>query len=174
MPTITEMNLLVRARMELPGGLELATYQFREGWESIQSEDAGRLKKKMRTSGWNFIKIGDGILKSGIGDTSQEAIAGALKLALRMVSEYFPAVEVGDISLKRYPWFCLARVTVSPYWIQRSSASPVSDRAAVLASAPRRGRPPRQADALDPQFASALPRLTQVPISSQEVQNDSR
>lgn len=80
MRTIAEMNLLVRARMEVPVGFKLATYEFREGWESIQSEDAVGLKKKMRTSGWNFIKIGDGILKSGIGDTSQEAIAGALKL----------------------------------------------------------------------------------------------
>ena len=77
--------------MELPVGLELATDQFREGWESIQSEDAGRFKKIMRTRGWNFIKIGDRILKSGIGDTSQEAIACALKLALRMRSEHFPA-----------------------------------------------------------------------------------
>jgi len=141
-PTITEMNLLVRARMELPGGLELATYQFREGWESIQSEDACRLKKKMRTSGWNFIKIGDGILNSGIGDTSQEAIAGALKLALRMISEHLPAVEVGDISLTRYPWFCLARVTVFPCWIQQSPASLVPDRVTLLRPAPRAAAAP--------------------------------
>lgn len=165
MRTIAEMNLLVRARMELPDGLELATDQFREGWESVQSDDAGRLKKKMRASGWNFIKIGDGILKSGIGDTSQEAIAGALKHALRMISEHFPAVEVGDIRLTRYPWFCLARVTVFPYWIQQSSATAVPDRATLLASTPRRGRP-RQADALDMKSASGIPHLTQALISS--------
>jgi hypothetical protein len=164
-PTIAEINLLVRAHMELPVDLKLATCEFRDGWESIRPEDAGRLKKKMRTSGWNFIKIGDKILKSGIGDTSQEAIASALKLALRMISDRFAAAEVGDIRLTRYPWFCLASVTVFPYWIQRSSASPVPDRATLLEPAPRRGRP-RQAHALDMQFASDVPHLTQALISS--------
>lgn len=172
MRTIAEMSLLVRARMELPVGLELATDEFRAGWEFVQSGDAGELDKKLRTRGWNFVKIGDGLLKSGIGETSQEAIAGALNLALCKIGEHFPAVEVGNIILTRYPWFCLARVTVFPYWIQQSSVSPVPDRATLLAPAPRRGRPPRQADALDSQFAGAIPRLTQALSLSQGLQND--
>lgn len=131
MRTIAATDLFVRARMELPAGLELATDQFREGWKSIQPEDAGRLKREMRTSGWSFIKTGNGILGSGLGDTSQEAIAGALKLALRTISQHFPAVEVGDIRLTRYPWFCLASVIVYPYWIQQS---PAADGVAVMPS----------------------------------------
>jgi hypothetical protein len=156
--TIAEMNLLIRACVELPIGLQLTKHQFREGWKVVQPEDAGELKKWMRTSGRNFIKIGDGILKIGLGDTSEEAIERALQRALRMISEHIPAVEVGEIRLRRYPWFCLARVTALPYWIQQSSASPVPDRATLLAPALRRGRPRRQAVALDSQFASAIPR----------------
>jgi len=171
---IAEMNLLIRACMELPVGLQLTSDPFREGWELVQREDAGELKKRMRTSGRNLIKIGDGILKIGLGDTSQEAIDCALKRALRMISERIPAVEVGEIRLTPYPWFCLARVTAFPYWIQQNSASLVPDRATLGAAAPRRGRPPRQADALDSAFASAIPRLTQELISSPGVQDDSR
>lgn len=58
MRTIAEMNLLVRARMELPVGFKMATYEFREGWESIQSEDAVGLKEKLRTNGWDFTRNG--------------------------------------------------------------------------------------------------------------------
>jgi hypothetical protein len=172
--TIAEMNLLIRACMELPAGLQLTTDQYRDGWELLQPEQAGELKRRMRTGERNLIRIGDGILKSGIGDTSQEAINCALKRALRMISERIPAVEVGEIKLMRYPWFRLARVTVFPYWIQQSSAAAVPDRATLLAPEPRRGPTPRQADALDSQFASAIPHLTQQLISSQGVQNDSR
>jgi hypothetical protein len=32
MRTIAEENMLLRARAELPGGLNLATEEFREGW----------------------------------------------------------------------------------------------------------------------------------------------
>ncbi len=174
MRTIAEMNLLIRACMELPVGLHLTTDPFREGWELVQREDAGELKKRMRTSGRNLIRIGDGIQKSGLGDTSQEAIDRALQRALRMISERIPAVEVGQVSLTQYPWFCLARVTAIPYWIQQSSASLVPDRATLVAAARRRGRPPRQADALDSPFAGAIPRLTQELISYQGVQNDPR
>lgn len=171
MRTIAEMNLLVRVNMELPAGLKLATDEFREGWEFIQSEDAGWLDKKLRKRGWNFVKIGDGLLKTGIGETSQEAIAGALKLALCRVGELFPAAQVGKIKLTRYPWFCLARVRVYPYWIQRDPAIPAPN---WMAPVPRRGRLPRQAEALDRQFAGAVPRLTQVLNSTQTLQDDSR
>jgi len=172
--TIVEMNLLIRACMELPVGLQLTTDQFREGWELVQPEDAGELKRRMRKSERNLIRIGDGILKGGLGDTSREAINCAIKRALRMINERIAVVEVGEIKLTRYPWFCLARVTVFPFWIQLSSASEVPDRATLLAPAPRRGRPPCRADALDSQFAGAIPGLTQELISSPGVQNDSR
>ena len=45
MRTIAEMNMLIRAWMELPAGLQLTTDQFREGWEIVQPEEAGELKK---------------------------------------------------------------------------------------------------------------------------------
>jgi len=172
--TIAEMNMLIRVWMELPPGLQLTTDQFREGWEIVQPEEAGELKRRMRTSERKLIRIGDGILKNGLGGTSREAIDCALKRALRTISERVAAVEVGEIKLMRYPWFCLARVTVFPYWIQQSSGSEVPARAALLAPAPRRGRPPRQADLLDQTFAGDTLGLTHVPELSQRLQNDSR
>ena len=128
MRKIAETNILLRARVELPSGLTLATEEFREGWDLVQTGKATGLRKKIQTLGWNFIKAGDGSLRSGVGDTSQEAIASALKLVLRRVSNDFNAVEVGHIQLTEYPWFFLARVWVNPYRIQAGMNLPVANK----------------------------------------------
>jgi hypothetical protein len=158
MRTIAEQNVLLRIRAELPVGLKLATHQFREGWNFVTG-DACRLEKRIRMRGWNFIKIADGALKSGVGETSQEAIASALKLALRRMSEHFNAVEVEHIELTKYPWFYLARVRVYPYRIQEGAALPLSDEPPTT---PRQKRLPLNAAALYPEFGSAMPRLKQM------------
>jgi len=165
MLTIAELNMLLRVRTELPAGLRLATNEFREGWNFVKV-DAGRLEKKIRTRGWNFIKIADGSLRSGVGETSQQAIASALTLALRRVSEHFNAVEVEHIELKQYPWFFLARVRVYPYRIQQSAVLPVPDEAPPLPIAPRQRRLSPRAAALYPDFGIAMPQLKQLLISS--------
>jgi len=105
MRAIAELNVLLRTQIQLPVGLKLATDEFREGWNFVRSTDARRLEKRIQTRGWNFIKIADGELRSGVGETSQLAIASALKLALRRVSTHFNAVEVEHIELTQYPWF---------------------------------------------------------------------
>jgi hypothetical protein len=120
MRKIAELNMLVRERIDLPTGLELKTEGFREGWSFARSVNARRLEKKIVTRGWNFIKTSGGPVRSGVGDTSQEAIASALGLALRRVTEQFNAAEVERIELTRYPWFVLATVRVYPYRIQKS------------------------------------------------------
>ncbi len=140
MRTIAELNVLLRERTELPVGLKLATVEFREGWNFVRSADARRLEKRIQARGWNFIRIADGSLRSGVGDTSQEAIASALKLALRRVSKHFNAVEVEHIELTQYPWFFLARVRVYPYRIQQGAVLPVPDEAFPVPIASRQGR----------------------------------
>jgi len=121
MRAISELNLLLHASVELPSGLKLTTEEFEEGWSFVRRVDARRLGKRIHTRGWNFLRFGDGSLRSGVGDTSQEAIACALKLALRRVNNHSNAVEVEHIELTRYPWFFLARVRVYPYRIQQAS-----------------------------------------------------
>jgi len=167
MRTIAELNVLLRARAELPVGLKLATEVFREGWNFMRSGDVGRLEKKIQTRGWNFIKIADGSLRSGVGETSQEAIASALKLALRRVSTHFNAVEVEHIELTKYPWFFLARVRVYPYRIQQGAVLPVPDEAVEAPMTGRQRRlPPRSAE-LFPHFGSAMPMLKELLVSSE-------
>ena len=123
MRNIAKRNVLLREQTELPDGLKLATDEFNEGWNIVRSGDVPRLKEKIQARGWNFIRVADGSLRSGVGDTSQKAIASALKLALRHVSEQFSAVEVERIELTQYPWFYLARVRVYPYRIQQDAES---------------------------------------------------
>jgi hypothetical protein len=173
MRTITEQNMLLRMPVELPVGLKLTTHQFREGWNFV-SGDASRLEKKIRKRGWNFIKIADGALKSGVGETSQEAIASALKLALRRMSAHFNAVEVEHIALTQYPWFFLARVRIYPYRIQEGAVMPVSDDSELFTIAPSRKRLPLNAAALCPEFGSAMPELKQMLMLSRGSQGEFR
>jgi hypothetical protein len=170
MRNIAELNMLLRVPVELPAGLKLATEEFREGWNFVRSGDARRLEKMIQTRGWNFIKIADGLLKSGVGETSQEAIAGALKLALRHVSTYFNAVEVEHIELTQYPWFFLARVRVYPYRIQQDAVLPLSDEAATMTIASRQRRLSPQAAEMYPHFGSDMSQLKKLLITSRSSQ----
>jgi len=121
MRNIAELTMLLRGPVALPDNLNLETEEFREGWNLVQSGDTHWLDTEIRRRGWHFIRIGEESLRGGVGHTSQEAIAGALKLALRRVSERFNAAEVESIELKKYPWFVLARVAVYPYQIQQDA-----------------------------------------------------
>jgi hypothetical protein len=101
-----------------------------------------------------------------VGDTAQEAIAGALKLALRRVSPHFNVAEVDHIQLTQYPWFFLARVRVLPYLIQQGTVLPISDDMAPPSVTPRQRWLDLESTALFPQFACAMPQLKQMLISS--------
>jgi hypothetical protein len=162
MRTIAELNVLLRERVELPDGMKLSTDEFHEGWNIVRSGDAPRLKEKIQARGWNFIKVADGSLRSGVGDTSQEAIAGALKIALRHVSSHFNAAEVERIELTQYPWFYLARVRVYPYRIQQDAELAVMEEAAAMPIARRQPRLRPRADELIPRSGSAKPQLKEM------------
>ena len=162
MCTIAESNVFLRAQAELPACFKVATEEFREGWNLMRSGGKRRLEKKVQIRGWNFIKFADGALRSGVGETSQEAIASALKLALRRVGQHSNAVEVERIELTRYPWFFLARVLVFPYRIQQGAELPISDEAAPTPGAARQKRLSPHAPELFPQFGSAMPMLKEM------------
>ena len=166
MRTITELNMLLRAKAELPEGLKLATEEFREGWNFARTVNAQQLEKKVQTRGWNFIRVVEGLQACGVGDTSQEAIASGLRLALLRMNELFNAVEVEYIELTQYPWFFLARVRVSPYRIQQDAVLSVPDDSLPAPVAPRLKRLPIDADVLYPNFGNAMPQLRQMLTSS--------
>ena len=170
MRTIAELNMLMRAQTELPDGLNLTTEEFREDWNFLRTVNAQRLEKKILTRGWSFIRIADESLRSGVGDTSQEAIASALKLALRRISTDSNAAQVEHIELTQYPWFFLARVRVYPFRIQQGAAPSVADDSLPASISPRQRRLPPHAAALYPHFGSAMPQLRQMLISSRTAQ----
>jgi hypothetical protein len=114
-----------------------------------------------------------GFLRSGVGDTAQEAIASALKLALREIDQPLNAVEIRHIELTNYPWFTLARVGIHPYRIQQSATLSLLNAPGARSSDPQRVRSPRPSKALLPQYASAMPQLRQMLISSRGLENPS-
>jgi hypothetical protein len=170
MRTIAERNMLLRARTKLPDGLKLATDAFREGWEFVRTFDACRLEKQIVLRGWNFIRIAEESLRSGVGESSQEAVASALKLALRRISTHFNAVDVEHIELTQYPWFFLARVRVVPFRIQQGVVLPVSDKAEAFSVSHRQRRLPVHAEVLYPHFESIIPQLKQLLVTSRTAQ----
>jgi hypothetical protein len=165
MRNIAELNMLLREQIELPMGLKLSTDEFREGWSFIKSSDARRLERRVLKSGWNFIKTADGSLRSGVGETSQEAIASALKLALRRVNTHFNAVKVEHIELTRYPWFFLARVRVYPYRIQEGAIFAAPEEA-MLDGADGSTQLADGSGETYPTFGSAMPMLKQMLVAS--------
>jgi hypothetical protein len=162
---IAELNMLLRARAELPAGLQLSTREFREGWSFVRTSNAKRLGKKITKRGWSFIKIADCSLRSGVAKTAQEAIASALKLTLRRVDEHFNAVEVEHIELIRYPWFYLASVRVYPYRIQQSAELSIPSEIVTPQEAGQEQSPSSDAAEPFPSFVSAMPLLKQSLIS---------
>jgi len=171
MRTIAELNVLFRVQVDLPDGLEMATEEFREGWNFVRAGDARRIEKKIRTQGWSFVKAGDGALRSGVGDTSQEAISNALKLTLRQVSTSINAAEVDRIELTQYPWFFLARVMVNPYRIEQGTASAVSKKVAPKGTTHRTKLLRQNATELFPHFGSAMPMLKEMLVLSRSSQS---
>jgi len=169
MRTITELNILLRAQTKLPDGLNLATEEFNEDWNLVRTVTAQRLGKKIVTRGWNFIKIPDESLRCGVGDTSQEAIACALKLALCRVNAQYNAAEVERIGLVEYPWSFLARVKVNPYCIQQDAVPTVFDESFSVHCAPRQRRPPGKAGVLHPYLGSNKHQLKQMLALSRTV-----
>ncbi len=108
-----------------------------DGWNIAQTGGASLLERRIRRRGWHFIRIAEESRQSGVGDSSQEAVACALKLAVRGFSEYFNVVEVRHIHLTRYPWFVIARLGVCPYRIQQSLVQFVPDNALPLPYRPK-------------------------------------
>ena len=170
MRSIREFDVLIREPIEIPARIEFATEEFREGWSLVELVDTRCLENIIDSLGWRFIRNTRGSLSSGVGETSQEAIVGAIRIALGLVNEHFNAVEVEHIALTQYPWFFLAKVRVCPYQLQQNGFLAVPDGAAPRCPLPGAGccrqMPPRSTR----NFASALPQLKQMLISSQDRQ----
>lgn len=167
---IAESNVLLRAQAELPAGLKVATDEFREGWSRMRAGGKPRLEKKVRRRGWNFIRSAEEAQRSGVGETSQQAIASALKQALLRVDADSNAVEVSRIELTRYPWFFLARVCVHPYRIQEGAALAVADAGRAMPAAEQMKRLPARAAALYPEFGCSMPMLKEMLIASRSAE----
>jgi len=140
MHNIAKCTVLIRDGATLPDDVKLATEEFREGWNLVRTGNMRWLDRRIRSSGWHFIWINEGWLRSGVGETLQEAIAGALKLALRQISAHFNAVEIEHIEFKQYPWFFIAKVRIFPYQIQQSAVLSVPDEAVASSISPRQRR----------------------------------
>ena len=170
MHEITEQNMLVRERVELPASLGIATDAFGEGWNLAPTVNARQLEKMICAREWNFIKVAEGVQASGVGETSQEAIANALRLALLRKNARFNAVEVEYIELSQYPWFFLAKLRVRQYRIQQEALLGGQDEFTSSSTASRKRQLPVSANALYPDFGNSMLSIKQMLTSRSSVQ----
>jgi hypothetical protein len=174
MYVIAETSMLIRAQIELPAGLKLKMHGFGKGWNFVESEDARLLEKHVLSQGWKLIRIVDGWMRSGVGETSRVAVRNALKLALRKVSPDFNAVDVGYIECTKYPQFILASVIVNPHRIQNGAMIPILDEAPSPRTNLGTRLLPPDAAALFPNFTSAMPTLKEMLVLSRGSQTRSQ
>ena len=170
MNAIAETSMLVRAQILLPVGMKLTTQEFRGGWNLVGMRDSRLLEKKVLKKGWKFIKIADGWLRSGVGDTAQTAIGSALNLALSLVSPHFNAVEVNHVEWTQYPWFFVAKVMVNPYRIQQNAILPVLDEVMPPPANLRSRLLPPNAGMFFPRFGDKIPMIKELLVLSRSTQ----
>ena len=159
---LTELSALLRTETELPSSLIMTGSEFMEGWNLVRPGGASHLERKIRRHGWHFMRIADETQRGGVGESSKQAIASALQLAVRSTGEYFNAVEVRNIHLTIYPWFVLARLGVFPCRIQQSPIQFVPDDALPLPAPTRREPLPVHASWLFPQFGLKMPMVKEM------------
>ncbi|QEE27973.1 hypothetical protein FTW19_08170 [Terriglobus albidus] len=128
---IVALVMLVHGSAKMPGDLELVTEKFDEDWSFVRSGDAHWLGQEIRARGGHFIRITEMTLRSGLGTTPQEAIAGTLRLALNHISERFNTVQIKHFEVSQYRNLFLARVKIYPYQIQQNETLSVSDETVV-------------------------------------------
>jgi hypothetical protein len=174
MRTIAERNLLLRLGVDLPGAIKLRTEEFREGWCRVKTLNAKKLERKIRAQAWSFVRMADVSLKSGVGETSQVAIARALALALRTISANFNAVEVENIHLTQYPWFFLARVRICPYRIQHNGLLALADESEPIPVAHRQRALRRRSGGLYTNIPAAMSQFSEILISSPRLESKLR
>jgi hypothetical protein len=162
MHEITEQDLFLSEQVELPASLRISTDAFCEGWKMAPTVNAWQLEEMIGAREWNFIKVAEGVLANGVGETSQVAIANALRLALLRKNARFNAVDVEYIEISQYPWFFLARMRVCQYLIQQCASRDASDEFSSLSFSSPKKRLPHQANDPYPSFNSSMPSIKQI------------
>jgi hypothetical protein len=130
--------MLLRDGTQLPPHLLLATDHLGDGWSVVRSGTPAWMAKQVRATGWQCTQASGTTTGSGIGYGSKEAVANALILALRKGSASFNSAAVNDISIAKYPWFFVVRVSLRTYSIQRSPELPAPSADENAANAKQR------------------------------------
>jgi hypothetical protein len=159
---LTELSVLLRAETDLPSSLIMTGSEFLVGWNLVRPGGASLLERRIQRHGWHFMRVADETQRGGVGESSKQAIASALQLAVRSISEYFNAVEVRNIHLTIYPWFVLARLGVFPCRIQQNPIQFVPDNALPLPVPTRREQLPANGSWLFPQLGLEMPMVKEI------------
>ncbi len=88
---------------------------------SVADTMAAALDVDIRNAGWHFMWLVGTYSRLGAGRTVESAIGKAVALALNQVNGRFNAAELDSISVRKYPGFLVAKVTLHARHIQQAA-----------------------------------------------------
>lgn len=107
--------------------MELRREKIADNWALVGELTSIAFDKMIRQAGWHFIFPPGSYSRTGVGQTSEEAIHQALNRALKGLTIRFNGAELESIHVTRFPLFHVATVTLQPRHIQQECALTASE-----------------------------------------------
>jgi hypothetical protein len=123
--------IFLRMGCVLPDGLNLTQEQFCQAWMFVEDTMSAALDLKVRNAGWHFMWLEDACSRRGVGLTATSAIGRATTLALNQIKGRFNAAELDSVSVRKYPGFQIAKVTLHPRQIQQAASLGLVDEMTI-------------------------------------------
>ncbi len=122
-------TVFFRSGSILPESLSLSREEACDGWMFAPSNSAQEVDAKVRMSGWHFMCLNLASLQVRAGLTPATAIENAMLSALDHLNERFTTAELTAVTVRKYPGFYVARVTLASRHIQECASLGLVDEA---------------------------------------------
>lgn len=118
-PPIRSGNLLIREGIALPDGLEIASKPFSPGWQMVRQPRPAELERALNEEGWSLFCMAGDIAGGAIALNREHALQWAMqKLCIKASKEGLNAIEVAQITMRKFLGICWVRVTAKLRHIQ--------------------------------------------------------
>jgi hypothetical protein len=119
--TLAAEMVILKADVHLPEGVKVETESYTPGWKVLKNMDAYGFDRAIRAAGSTFFSLAHVLKVSAIGGkTSNRMERGIKKLAVRMRTSEFNAVEIVEARSKSFLGVPYVEITGRSRHIQQS------------------------------------------------------
>ena len=120
--TINMRTILIQDGTHLPDTLHVESEPCATDWRLVKDPEGCEFGRKIRDAGWAFFCLTGDVKATVWGSNRQKAVRGAVKRILsNLKSEKFNALEITQVSVKRFLGLPYTSVTARSRHIQESS-----------------------------------------------------